>query len=180
MPIKFRSLLAFAVFSIGAQGALAHGPTPQKVEEKISISAPAAAVWKIIKDFGSIGAWHPSVASVKSEGGNESGATRTLTLKSGGGDLVEGLDDYQEKDMSYGYRLATENHDAFPASFYSNTIQVVPAGDGSEVVWSSRFYRADTTNEPPEDKSDAAAVKATEDFIKAGLGGIKAKAEGKG
>ena len=179
MPIKFRSLLALALMSMGAQVALAHGPTPQKVEEKIAISAPPAAVWKLIKDFGSIGDWHPFVASVKSEGGNESGASRTLTLKSGGGDLVEGLDDYQDKDMSYSYRLSTENHDAFPASFYSDSIQVVAAGDGSEVVWSSRFYRADTTNEPPEDKSDAAAVKATEDFIKAGLEGIKAKAEGK-
>lgn len=179
MSIKFRSLLAFSIFSIGAQGALAHGPTPQKVEEKIAITAPAAAVWKLIKDFGSIGDWHPSVAGVKSEGGNASGASRTLTLKSGGGDLVEGLDDYQDKDMSYSYRLSAENHDAFPASFYSDTIQVVPAGDGSEVVWISRFYRADTTNEPPEEKSDEAAVKATEEFIKAGLAGIKAKAEGK-
>ncbi|MGO4685837.1 SRPBCC family protein [Hyphomicrobium sp. 2TAF46] len=180
MPIKFRLLLAFAALSACAGNASAHGPTPQKVEEKIAISAPPAAVWQLIKDFGSIGTWHPSVASVKSEGGNGSGATRTLTLKSGGGELVESLDDYQEKDMSYGYRLATENDDAFPASFYSDTIQVVPASGGSEVVWGSRFYRADTTNEPPENKNDEAAIKATEDFIKAGLAGIKAKAEGKG
>ena len=179
MPIKVRFLLAFAAFSAFAGVASAHGPTPQKVEEKIAITAPPAAVWQLIKDFGSIGAWHPSVASVKSEGGNTSSATRTLTLKSGGGELVESLDDYQEKDMSYGYRLATQNDEAFPASFYSDTIQVLPASGGSEVVWGSRFYRADTTNEPPENKNDEAAIKATEAFIKAGLAGIKAKSEGK-
>jgi mxaD protein len=179
MAIKFRFLLALAFLAANAEAALAHGPTPQKVDEKIAISAPPADVWKIIKDFGSIGLWHPSVASAKNEGGNGSGATRTLTLKSGGGDLVESLDDYQEKDMSYSYRLMTQNDDAFPASFYSDSIQVLPAPGGSEVQWISRFYRADTTNEPPENKNDAAAVKATEDFIKAGLAGIKATAEGK-
>ncbi|CAA2137860.1 SRPBCC family protein [Hyphomicrobium sp. ghe19] len=179
MANKFRFLLALGVFAANAGAALAHGPTPQKVDEKIAIAAPPAAVWTIIKDFGSIGTWHPSVATAKSEGGNGNAATRTLTLKSGGGELVESLDDYQEKDMSYGYRLATENFEAFPASFYSDTIQVLPASGGSEVQWVSRFYRADTTNEPPENRSDAAAVQATEDFIKAGLAGIKAKAEGK-
>jgi mxaD protein len=102
-----------------------------------------------------------------------------LTLKSGG-DLVESLDDYNEKEMSIGYRLQKENVDAFPVSFYSDVISVKPAADGSEVEWISRFYRADTTNRPPEDKNDAAAVKATTDFIRNGLAGLKAKVEGKG
>lgn len=159
--------------------ASAHGPTPQRAEEKITIAAPPAAVWEVIKNFGAIGEWHPGLAKVTSEGGNKEGATRTLTLKSGG-EIVESLDDYNEKDMSIEYRLLKENVDAFPASFYSDQISVKPADGGSEVQWTSRFYRADTTNEPPEDKNDAAAVQATIDFFKAGLEGIKAKAEKKG
>jgi mxaD protein len=170
--------LAFLLLTIGS--ASAHGPTPQKVDEKIEISAPPSAVWNIIKDFGSIAKWHPGVSNAKTSAeGHAEGTTRTITLKSGG-DLLESLDDYNDKDMNYTYRLATENVDVFPVSFYSDTISVQPAGSGSEVEWISRLYRADTTNEPPPNKNDAAAVKATTDFLKAGLAGIKAKAEGKG
>jgi mxaD protein len=167
-------ILAASVGSVSA-----HGPTPQKADEKITIAAPPATVWNIIKDFGSIGEWHPELAKVASEGGNKEGATRTLTLKKGG-DLVESLDSYDEKEMSIEYRLLKENVDAFPVSFYSDQISVHPADGGSEVEWTSRFYRADTTNEPPEDKNDEAATKATTEFFQAGLAGIKAKAEGKG
>jgi len=168
--------LPLVLLAGGIGAALAHGPTPQKVDEKITIAAPPAEVWKLVKDFGAIGSWHPSLAKVTSEGDGTS-ATRTITLKSGG-DLVESVDDVDDKAMSLGFRLQKENVDAFPVSFYSGQITVQPSGAGSEVEWVSRLYRADTTNEPPEDKNDAAAVKATTDYIQAGLAGLKAKAEG--
>ncbi len=171
--------VSFFVLAASFGSASAHGPTPQKADEKITIAAPPAAVWEVIKEFGSIGDWHSGLAKVAAEGGNKEGATRTLTLKSGG-DIVESLDAYNEKEMSIEYRLLKENVDAFPVSFYSDHISVRPADGGSEVEWTSRFYRADTTNEPPEDKNDEAATKATTDFFQAGLAGIKAKAEGKG
>jgi mxaD protein len=174
---RFFLSLTFLLAAFGT--ASAHGPTPQKVDEKIDIAAPPATVWNVIKEFGDIGKWHPGVAKVVAQSGHADGVTRTITLKSGG-DLVESLDDYDEKGMNYTYRLQTENVDAFPVSFYSDQITVQPSGSGSEVEWISRLYRADTTNEPPDDKNDAAAVKATTDFLKAGLAGIKAKAEGKG
>jgi len=171
--------VSFFILAASFGSVSAHGPTPQKADEKISISAPPAAVWEVIKEFGSIGDWHAGLAKVVSEGGNKEGATRTLTLKSGG-DIVESLDSYNEKEMTIEYRLLKENVDAFPVSFYSDQISVHPADGGSEVEWTSRFYRADTTNEPPEDKNDEAATKATTEFFQAGLAGIKAKAEGKG
>jgi mxaD protein len=171
--------ISFVILATSIGSVSAHGPTPQKADEKISIAAPPAAVWDVIKEFGSIGNWHPGLAKVTSEGGNKEGATRTLTLKSGG-EIVESLDAYDEREMSIEYRLLKENLDAFPVSFYSDQISVHPANGGSEVEWTSRFYRADTTNEPPEDKNDAAAIKATADFFKAGLSGIKTRAEGKG
>lgn len=173
--------LAVSFFIVAASfaSANAHGPTPQKADEKITVAAPPATVWEVIKDFGSIGDWHSGLAKVASEGGNKEGATRTLTLKSGG-DIVESLDSYNEKEMTIEYRLLKENVDAFPVSFYSDQISVRPADGGSEVQWTSRFYRADTTNEPPENKNDEAATKATTEFFQAGLAGIKAKAEGKG
>jgi mxaD protein len=178
--VSTRSIvLSLFLVTVGVGTASAHGPTPQKAEEKITIKAPPAKVWEAIKEFGSIGNWHPGLTKVVSENGNNEGATRALTLKSGG-TIVESLDDYSEKDMSIEYRLLKENLDAFPVSFYSDQISIHPTDGGSEVEWTSRFYRADTTNEPPEDKNDAAAIKATTDFFKAGLEGLKAKVEGQG
>ena len=93
------------------------------------------------------------------------------------GVIVEGLDEYKDADKTYAYRLSKENVDALPVSFYSATIVVRSKGDGSEVEWTSRLYRADTTNEPPENRNDAAAVAAMTDFFKAGLTALKTKAE---
>jgi mxaD protein len=164
-------------FWIGATApGLAHGPTPQKAEEKITIAAPPAKVWAALKEFGDV-SWNPAITKAEVSGGNASGASRTITLATG--NLVEGLDEYNDKEMFYGYRLSTENLEALPVSFYSATIAVTPAGDGSEVTWIGRFYRGDTSNFPPENLNDEAAVKAMTDFLQEGLKGLKAKVEGK-
>ncbi len=173
--IRFAVVLT-ALFGIFGP-AQAHGPTPQKVDEKITISAPPADVWKIVKDFGGIGAWHPSVTKIKVEGtGNET--TRTITLKSGG-TLVDSLDAIDDNAMEIDYRLQNVDFNALPVSSYSMAITVQPAAGGSEVEWISRLYRFDTGNEPADDKNDDAAVSASSAYIKAGLAGLKAKAEAK-
>ena len=179
MRLLRSSFFGLVLAALGASGAFAHGPTPQKVEEKIEIAAPPAAVWAIAKDFGAIGDWHPLVEKSAGTGGNGANATREVTLKSGGV-LVDGLDDYNDGEMSYTYRLSKENVEALPVSFYSATLSVKPGkDDGSEVEWIGRFYRADTGNFPPEDKNDAAAIAAMKTFIEEGLKGLKAKAEAK-
>jgi mxaD protein len=171
-------LLTLALAGLPVLPAAAHGPTPQKVEERIEIAAPPDKVWAVAKEFATIGDWHPLLEKSEGKGGNAAGAERVLTLKSGGA-LTEGLDDYNDKEMYFGYRLAKENVEAFPVSFYSATLTVKPAGSGSEVEWIGRFYRADTGNEPPENKNDAAAIAAMKSYIGEGLKGLKAKVEGK-
>jgi mxaD protein len=167
--------LTFAAMSIAAH---AHGPTPQKVEEKIEIAAPPEKVWGIIKDFAKISDWNPAVSKSEGTGGNENGATRTITLKTG--ELQEGLDYYSEKEMNYLYRLSKEKVDVLPVSSYTAEITVKPGtGGGSLVTWMARLYRADTGNEPAPDKNDAAAVKAMKTYLSEGLQGLKAKAEAK-
>jgi mxaD protein len=175
-----RSII-FGLALLGSSGlsALAHGPTPQKVEEKVEIAAPPAAVWAIAKEFANIGAWHPLIAKSEGKGGNAANGERTVELKSGGA-LRDSIDEYNEEGMSYAYRLAKENVDAFPVSFYSAVLAVKPgANGGSSVEWVGRFYRADTGNEPPENKNDAAAIAAMKNFFQQGLAGLKAKAEAK-
>jgi mxaD protein len=174
---KFAQVMGAMALWLGAAApALAHGPTPQKAEEKITISASPAKVWEVLKEFGDV-SWNAAVKKSDASGGNGNGATRTISLD--GGSLVEGLDEYSEKDMSYGYRLSTENLEALPVSFYSSTIAVGPAGEGSEVVWTGRFYRGDTSNFPPENLNDESAAKAMTAFMRAGLQSLKAKVEGK-
>ncbi len=172
-----RLALAFGLLLLGPLLATAHGPTPQRADETLAIAAPPEAVWKLVSSFGAIGDWHPLVQKVAVTGGEAAGAERVLTLAKG--EVTEGLDEVDAAAKRISYRLLKENPEAIPVSFYTATIEVKPAGDGSEVAWSARFYRADTTNEPPEDRNDEAAVAAMTDFIKQGLEGLKAKATGK-
>ncbi len=170
-----RSFVLAAAFALAAPAlAFAHGPTPQKVEEKVEIKAEPAKVWALVKDFGGVQAWHPDVEKVEAKG-----TDRTLTVK-GGAVLEEGQDESDDASMTLSYRLSNEGADAFPVSSYSATIGVKAASGGSEVTWQGRGYRLDTSNEPPEGKDDASAVKALSDFFKTGLEGLKKKAEGQG
>lgn len=172
------ALTASAVFGLGLSAAIAHGPTPQKAQESVIIAASPDSVWKLTGDFAAIGAWHPMVKEAKTSTGNTPGSERVLTLAKG--EIVDSLDEYDAARHSYGYRLAKENIEALPVSFYTATFMVEDTGDGkSRVVWSARFYRGDTGNFPSEEQNDEAAIVAMSEFFRAGLDGLKAKAEGK-
>lgn len=168
-----RQLFAALLIAIATSSAFAHGPTPKKVEETVTIAAPPEAVWAVAGDFANLAAWHPLVANSTGKGGNGAGAERTVELKSGGS-IVEGLDEYDAAGHSYTYRLGKENAEALPVSSYSATLTVKPAGEGgSEVVWKTSFYRADTGNYPVEGRDDAAAIAAMSAFFRKGLDGLK-------
>lgn len=174
-----RALLpALGVLLALAVPAQAHGPTPQKAEAKATVAATPDAVWKIAGDFAGIGGWHPMVKAVRAKGGNAAGAERVLVLEKG--EITDGLDDVDAAQRSLSWRLNTENVEALPVSFYTITLSVNDAGGGkSEVVMAGRFYRGDTSNFPPDELNDEAAVAAMTAFFEAGVNGLKAKAEGK-
>lgn len=178
MKQTFLTALLPFVFVALAGPAGAHGPTPQKVEQSITIAATPDKVWSALKSYGDVASWNPLVASSKSSDGDKAGATRTLVLKKGG-EINEDLDEYLPDQMSYSYRLKEANLDALPVSFYSATIDVKPAPEGALVEWFGRFYRGDTSNFPPDELNDEAAVNAMNAFMKTGLEGLKAKVEGK-
>lgn len=160
-----------------ATPAFAHGPTPIKVNETITISAEPKAVWAIAGKFDGLANWHPDVKAVKAKGGDAAGAEREITLK--GGVLKEGLDEYDPAAFKLSYRMSDPNLDAMPASSYSVTFSIKPAASGSEVSWYGRLYRGDTSNEPPENLNDDAARAAMSEFLRNGLQGLKKKVEGK-
>lgn len=168
-PLFFITLLVISMVTH------AHGPTPQKADESVVIDASIEKTWAVLKNFDQIANWHPDVTSSKGDGKNESDGVRTLTLANG--ELVESLDYYSEKDHEFNYRLKTENTDAFPASSYTTSIQLIVDGDKTLVKWKSRFYRGDTGNSPSEKLNDESAVKAMNEFIQQGLKGLKEAVE---
>lgn len=172
------ALIAPVFFLACLWPAKAHGPTPQKAEEIVSIAASPEAVWKIAGNFSGIDTWHPLVKEVRATGGNVAGGERILVLAKG--EVAESLDEYDGTGHTYGYRLAKENVEALPVSFYTAVLTVADAGGGnSNVVWSARFYRGDTSNFPSEELNDEAAIAAMTEFFRRGLDGLKTKIESK-
>jgi mxaD protein len=157
---------------------IAHGPTPQKAKESITINVPVDRVWETVKQFDKISEWHSDIKVSKGDGKLESGGSRTVTFQNGE-ELVDELDFYSEKDHEYSYRIKKENVKAIPVSSYSVTLQVVPGdSQGSSTInLKSRFYRGDTGNTPPDNLNDEVAVKAMTEHFKNGLTSLKQKLE---
>lgn len=169
MNIPALLIITFSLFSLSVN---AHGPTPQKADEKIVIDAPIEKIWSVIKEFDQISKWHPDVTSSKGDGKNISDGVRSMTLLNGGV-IEESLDYYSETDHEYNYRLKGENTAVFPISSHTSSIQLIAQGDKTLVKWKSRFYRGDTGNSPSKKLNDKSAVEVMKLFIQNGLKGLK-------
>lgn len=169
--------LVLASIGLGlAAASQAHGPTRQKVVEKISIEASADAVWARIRNFDALKDWHPAVAESPADKGNAEGSVRSLKLK-GGGALTETLESHNDAQMKYSYRA--KDGGALPVTNYTSTISVTAAGAGATVEWRGAFYRGFPNNNPPPDQNDEAAIKAVTGVYQSGLANLKKLAEAK-
>ena len=177
-PISRRTLSVLLASTLLAASAssLAHGPTRQKVTEKVTIEAPADAVWAAIKNFNGLKDWHPAVAQSPADKGNAEGSVRTLKLKSGGA-LIETLESYDDAQKKYSYRA--KDGGALPVTNYTSTLSVVADGGKSVVEWRGAFYRAFPNNNPPPEQNDEAALKAVTGVYRSGLGNLKKLIESK-
>lgn len=171
-----RLAVAALTFLACSSVALAHGPTRQKVVEKIAIDAPADAVWAQIRNFDALAKWHPAVAESPTDKGNAEGSVRQLKLK-GGGALTETLERYNDAGKSYTYRA--KDGGALPVTNYTSTITVSGDGAKATVEWRGAFYRGFPNNDPPPDQNDEAAVKAITGVYQSGLANLKKLVEKK-
>jgi mxaD protein len=156
--------------------AAAHGPSPMKTVETVTIKAPAAKVWALVGDFNGMPKWHPAVKESKIE--EKDGATyRTLTLQDGG-KIFEKLKDKNDKEMQLKYEIV---EGVIPVSGYNSKITVKDAGNGETTVeWFGRYYRKYVLNPPiPPGEDDESAQKAIDGIYKSGLANLKKVAEGK-
>jgi hypothetical protein len=170
--------LGVAALALLSAGALAHGPTRQKVTETVEINAAPDKVWQTIGNFQDM-SWHPAVAKVEGSGGNDANATRVLTLKSGG-TIAEKLDEYSADKKLYKYEITDVDVKVLPVKNYSSSISVKDNGGKSTVEWRGAFYRGFMNNDPPPELSDEAAKKAVTGVYRAGLDALKAKLEAGG
>lgn len=169
-------LLGIVTAAMAVTGALAHGPSRQKVTESIEINAPAAQVWKLIGNFQDM-SWCEDVAKTTGQGGNDpSNATRVVTLKNGG-TLEQSITRYDAAEMVYGYFTDKVDVKVLPVNDYSGSIQVQADGDKSKVIWEAAFYRGYMNNDPPPELNDAASLKAVTTMIQANLAALKKKVE---
>jgi mxaD protein len=165
--VLFASILPFA--------ASAHGPSPQKVVETVTIKAPPAKVWALVGDFNGMPNWHPAVKASKVEK-KGTDTFRTLTLKDGG-TIYERLKDKNDTDMRLKYEIVES---VLPVNDYYATISVKPGANANEstVEWMARFYRKYKLNPPiPAGQDDESAIKAVNGVIKPGLANLKKVAE---
>lgn len=164
---KFLALIALAAFSVSA---FAHGPTPYKSDESIVIKADPASTWAMVKDFGNVHAWMPTVASTKTE---KKGADtlRIMTLKNGG-KVTERLKGISDEDMKIKWEFVT----GAPLSNYNAYISVEagPEKGESTVRFFQRYYRYFVNNPPiPEGQDDEAAIKFVTENYESGLANLK-------
>jgi Polyketide cyclase / dehydrase and lipid transport len=170
--------LALTVALLGLVPAVssAHGPTRQKVVSTIEINAPADKVWAVVGNFQDM-SWHPAFAKTEGAGGNAAGATRKLTLKSGG-TIDEKVVKYSAEDKSLAYEITAVDVKVVPVTNYASTISVRGTAEKSIVEWKGAFYRGYVNNDPPPELSDEAAVNAISGVYKDGLAALKKKLEG--
>ena len=156
------------LLTVIATPAFAHGPTPQKTDQTVTLKAAPETVWKQLSEPCAIKDWHPDVADCQSSDPKK----RTLTLKNGS-KIDEEVDEIVPAEMPISYRIGGEiDVKALPVSSLTGRVKVKANGAGSDVSWLARYYRADTTNEPPKGMDDESATKAVNAFVKAGLAGL--------
>jgi len=148
---------------------LAHGPSPRRSNESVSINAPIDAVWAKLAEPCAMAAWHPKISACTADGKD-----MQLTLDNGGS-LTFQIDELDANSHTMYYRfgdgIALET---FPVSSLTGKLQVEAEGSGSKVHWAATFYRFDTHNDPEPGVDDDAAREAVEAFIKSGLTGLAA------
>lgn len=147
----------------------AHGPTPQKTDESIQVNAAADAVWKRVSAPCGLAQWHPQVTACEALNDKQ----QRITL-SNGKQLLQEIDEVSAAEMVVAYRLSGDiDLEALPVSSLNGKIKVSADGGNAKVVWTARYYRAFTGNEPPAGQDDESAKNAVDTFVKDGLQGLK-------
>ena len=154
-----------------------HGPSRQKVNEKIEINADPEKVWGIVKNFMKYD-WNSSIQKVIAEN-NEVGAERKLEFD-GGKFVKQKLEKLDETKKIISWRIVETSNEIMPVNSYAAKIFVKESKNGKTLVnYKAGFYRGFMGNDPPESLNDENSKKKVAIFIKNSLEGLKSIAESK-
>lgn len=95
-------------------------------------------VWQAVADAGAISAWFPLIAESRAEGGN-----RFCTLQ-GGGKLEEEIVTSDDELRRFQYRITGGD---MPFEFHLGTVDVLPNGEGSLVIYSTDVTPAEVADQ---------------------------------
>jgi hypothetical protein len=114
--------------------------TMTMVEYSAVLEGDAEQVWSVLKKFGEIDKWHPSIVSSEIEGGMPDGRTgciRRLVLADGAG-VRERLLSVDDRGLTLSYRFEEA---PLPLDNYVATVRLVALTDCSQtlVTWSASF-----------------------------------------
>ena len=156
--------------------AAADQPKTLHVAQTIVIKAPVDAVWAASKDFNGLAKWHPALDKDEIIKGtnNVPGAVRSLSLK-GGGTIQEQLLAFSEPMHSFKYKILES---PLPVASYVSTFTVKAGkGDTAVIHWTGTFTRKNPADNPPDDQTDAAAMKVITGIYSSGLANLKKQVE---
>ena len=131
------------------------------------ISAPAAEVWRVIRDFNGLPAWTPFVRDSRIEGGmraDQVGCVRNFTLKDGGviRERLLALSDY---DFSCSYAILDS---PMAVTDYIATLGLTPVTEGNQTF---AFWQADFDCAPEREAGLVAQI--GQGVFMAGLAALK-------
>ncbi len=136
-----------------------------EVVKAVTIAVPPEKVWDTIGNFCGIGDWHPAVENCEASM-QDGKPVRKLTLKGGGGTLVETELSRSEEKLSYSYAILDG---PLPVAGYISTLAVTPGGAGSRVTWFGVFEA--------KGADDAKATETIAGIYDAGLAALAEKAK---
>ncbi|HLZ97722.1 MAG TPA: SRPBCC family protein [Steroidobacteraceae bacterium] len=133
------------------------------VIKTVHLPVRAEKLWRDIGSFGAVGAWHPMLSGVDSQG--DVPGARRIAHSRDGGIQVERLKDYNGTDCIYRYEMEST---PMRLRDYIGEFRVDDNGDGtSTVTWMAHFEPADGNGEE--------TARKIETFIKAGTDSLKAR-----
>jgi len=131
----------------------AHGPSGQKVKKEVTVNAAPEKVWAVMKDFSSIGKWHPDVTEVTVEEKTDdaTGTTmqyRVVTLKNGRG-FEEKLREVNDEIMKLDYKMVEGDNSTILVYGYRTVLTVQPADNPEQsiITMTARFYNKNNSLE---------------------------------
>ena len=170
-----KKILSFLLFLFLSFNLNAHGPSRQKVIEKVEINHSPSVVWELISNFDKYD-WHPDIKDSKASG-NEIGSHRTLTFNNGKV-VKQSLEKFNKEKMSLTIRIVETDLDVLPVNSYSSIFRVTKDENNPEktiLTIRAAFYRGFMGNDPPEHLNDENSKLKVKQFVKKSISGIQNK-----